>query len=152
MYSASQMFWNTAMWIKELTGAEDSHLGRNCTVKWHFTSLHRVYAHKYIFAGVVLYVLSQLFWIIIFNSDGGLPKLPFLVEALLCIQAIDKHSKANICLKLCSQICSAFNKNWFHWSNCFTLHEIDKSWLFRAVKRVNWHRASLWCSACSVMQ
>lgn len=36
------MFWDQAMWIKELTGAEDTHLGINCTAMWHFTSLHRL--------------------------------------------------------------------------------------------------------------
>lgn len=66
IYSASQMYWNEPIWIKELTGAEDTHLGRNCTVKWQFISLHRDYVHKYTFTGVALYVLSQLFWIILF--------------------------------------------------------------------------------------
>lgn len=66
MYSASRLFWNEPIWIKELTGAEDTHLGRNCRAKWHFTSLYRVYVHKYTFKGAALYVLPQHFWIILF--------------------------------------------------------------------------------------
>lgn len=40
-YSASWLFWKKPIRIKELTGAEDTYLGRNCTVKWHSASLHR---------------------------------------------------------------------------------------------------------------
>lgn len=59
------VFLNQPIRSKELTGA-DTCLCKNCTVKWHFTSLHRVYVHKYRFTGAGLYVLSQLFWLILF--------------------------------------------------------------------------------------
>lgn len=36
MYCALQIFWNESIWIKMLTGAENTHLGRNCTVKKAF--------------------------------------------------------------------------------------------------------------------
>lgn len=39
MYCALQIFWNESIWIKMLTGAENTHLGRNCAVKRHFTLL-----------------------------------------------------------------------------------------------------------------